>query len=564
MIDPKEYFKSVSYAILQGCKYRGLEPVTGPSRTEFKQLCFQAIEDSVREFKTPQEKEEARFTAIKAIAEKSLFFFAIFCLKLDWVDNDFGYRLCNDVQKNKWGSFYCIAREHYKSLLITRASTLWELLKDPNMTVLIFSYNEGFAKGLMALIRTWCEENELIRTLWSDVLWDNPYKAKVVTEDGKTRPVVWTQTALEFQRTRKSTEKSIEVGGMDGNMHTGGHFSHLIFDDAETPETVVTDDSISKCYEKIKMATNVGQTKSLKMCFVGTFYGKNDVYVRLIKDNFFKGSVVIQPCYDWDTGELLLYTPEQNQQKLELMGLDHYLTQMLCDPSLSQSSSFKPEWWRTWKAENLSNLNIYIAVDPAGNKQNKGNDNSVMLVFGIDQFANLMIIDIVRDKLTSETKFRALADLYGKYRPIGVYYEQESMQSDIDLINTKMEIMNIRFPIIPFNMKKWGSKKQRMDMLTTPLSNGQIWFCEEAWHYNYKGEKENMIESFRVQEYYGYPLIQHDDGIDCLASAYIMLLKSILVVPNRQNLFKRNSLLGLKNAIDVPFEEVEDSFEGLL
>lgn len=564
MIDPKEYFKSVGYAILQGYNYRGLEPVVGPSRTEFKRLCFQAIEDSMREFKTPQEKEEARLTAIRAIAERSLFFFVIFCLRLDWVDNDYGYRLCNDVQKHKWDSLYCIAREHYKSLIITCASTLWELIKDPNRTYLFGSYNVSQAQSFLGNVKKWCEEVELLRMIWPDVFWEEPSRGYATLPNGKKVTWTWTQKALEFKRTRLSKEKSIEVTGIQGGLRTGGHFSHIIFDDAETPDTVVTPESIQKCFDSIVMATNIGQTANLNMCFIGTFYAKDDLYVRLIQHNFFKDSIVIQPCYDWDTQELILYTPEQNQNKLEKMGLDAYLTQMLCDPSLSQSSAFKSEWWKSWKAENLNNLNIYIVVDPAGNKQNKDNDNSVMLVVGIDQFANIMVIDVVRDKLTSETKFRTLVDLYGKYRPIGVYYEQESMQSDIDLINTKMEVMNIRFAIIPFNMKKWGSKKQRIDMLITPLANSQIWFCEEAWHYNYKGEKENMVESLKLQEFHGYPLIKHDDGLDCLASAYIMLLKGTFMSPNRQSLLRGNSLSGFKGAIDVPFEEVEDSFEGLI
>lgn len=564
MIDPKELFKSINYEILQGYPIRGLEPTTGVSRQEFKRICLQAIEDITDGMATPQEKEQARMTAIRAIAEKSLFFFVIFVLNLTWVDNDYGYRLCNDVQKHKWNSLYCIAREHYKSLVITCASTLWELVKDPNRTYLFGSYNVSQAQTFLGNVKKWCEEVELLKMVWPDVFWEDPTKGYEILPDGKRITWTWTQKALEFKRSRMSKEKSIEVTGIQGGLRTGGHFSHIIFDDAETPDTVVTADSIEKCFNAITMATNVGQTSNLNMCFIGTFYAKDDVYVKLIQHSYFKDSIVIQPCYDWKDGSNMLYNDEEIFDKLTKMGLDAFLTQMLCDPSLSQASAFKPDWWRTWSATNLANLNIYIVVDPAGNKQNKDNDNSVMLVVGIDSFSNIMVIDIVRDKLTSETKFKTLIDLYGKYRPIGVYYEQESMQSDIALLNTQMSVVNIRFPIIPFNMKKHGSKEVRMDMLQTPLMNGQIWFPEHAWHYNYKLEKEDMIDSLHKQEYSGYPVIQHDDGLDCLASVYIMLLNKVFVVPNKQNAMK-NSLLGWKeDAETVNYEEIEDSFDGLL
>lgn len=561
MIDPRELFKNVNYEILTGYKYRGLHKVEGMSRVEFKQYCFRTIEEVCKEVTTPQEKEEARMTAIRAIAERSLFFFVIFCLKLDWVDSDYGYRLCNDVQNHKWNSLWVIAREHYKSLIITKASTLWELLKDPNRTYLIVSYNVSKAQGFLSSIKKWCEDNEFIQLLWSDVIWENPQRGYYYENDDKRVSWTWTQSALEFKRTRTSEEKSIEVSGIEGGLRTGGHFSHIIFDDAETPATVVTAESIEKCFNSIVMSTNVGQTANLNMCFIGTFYAKDDLYVRLIKKNYFKDSIIIQPCYDWETGAPLLFTDKQIFEKMEKMGLEAFITQMLCDPSLTHNSAFKSEWWRTWKADNLQGLNIYIVVDPAGNKQNKDNDNSVMLVVGIDALENLMIIDIIRDKLTAESKFTSLLELYGKYMPKTVYYEQLSMQADISLLENQMGRVNIRFPIIPFDMRKCGSKTQKIMKLQAPLMTGKIYFPEYAYHTNYRGEYENMINSLKVEEYYGFPAISHDDGLDALASAYQLLLDHNLVAP--KNLLNSKGFFS-KEAEDIPFEEVEDSLEGLI
>lgn len=535
-LNPHEILKGVNYEILQGYKYRGLQQIGKVSRLQFKRMCNQIINDAVGLAETEEEKEFARLNAIRSLGERSLYFFVTFCLGLDWTDNDYGYRLCMDVQNHKWDRFWCIAREHYKSLIITCASTLWELLKNPNETFCIVSYNITQAQAFLGNIKKWCEEKELLKEVWSDVLWKDPQAGHYTQEDGKRVSWTWTQSALEFKRTRLSKEKSVEVSGIQGGLRTGGHFSRIIFDDAETPDTVTTAESINKAYEACVMATNIGQTNNLNMTFIGTFYAKDDLYVRLIKQGFFS-EAVIQPCYDWNTKESILYTEEELEDKLMKMGMDAFVTQMLCDPSLSQASSFDSSWWRTWTPNNLHNLNVYFIVDPAGNKQHKSNDNSAIAVVGFDALDNMMVIDIIRDKLNAETKFTTLVSLYGIYRPICVYYEQESMQADIDLLMRRMNEINLRFPIVPYSMKKYGSKESRIKQLQAPLMAGKIYFCEKAVHRNWKGELEDMMLSTYREEYLGFPIVTHDDALDVLATSFLLHGSGVLHSP-------KNSLLG--------------------
>ena len=563
-MQPQEILAGINYEILQGYKYRGLLPIGRVDRLTFKRQCNQIIHDAIAMADTPEEKEEARKTAIRMLGEKSLYFFVTFCLGLDWTDSDYGYRLCMDVQYHKWDRLWCIAREHYKSLIITCASTLWELLKDPERTYCIISYNVSSAKGFLGNIKTWCETKDLVREVWSDRIWAEPQKGHLVREDGTLVSWTWTQEKLELIRTRDSKEKSVEVSGIQGGLRTGGHFSHLIFDDAETPDTVTTAESIQKAYEACTMATNIGQTTNLNMAFIGTFYAKDDLYVRLIKNGYFS-EAVIQPCYDWKTQLPILYSQEQIEDKLNKMGMEDFVTQMLCDPSLSHASAFLPEWWQKWTPSSLHNLNIYFIVDPAGNKQNKGNDNSSILVVGFDALDNMMVIDIVRDKLNADSKFTTLVSLYNLYRPITVYYEQESMQSDIALLQRRMAEVNMRFPIVEYSMKKYGSKENRIKQLQAPLMARKIYFPDVAIHRNWKGEQEDMILSLYREEYLGFPIVTHDDGLDTLATAYIMFINGYLLSPKDHALGRRgNTMFEGSYETYAEFTEVEDSMDGLL
>lgn len=562
-MNANEVLAGINYEILNGYKYRGINPIGSIDRQRFKIECNNIIKNAMDVATTEEERDEARMYAIRKLGEKSLFFFVTFCLGLDWVDSDYGYRMCLDVQNNKWDRLWCIAREHYKSLIITCASTLWELLKDPNRTYCIISYNITQAQSFLGTIKKWCEEKELLREVWSDIIWEEPTKCHCTNEKGQKYSWTWTQSQLEFRRTRMSKEKSIEVSGIQGGLRTGGHFSHLIFDDAETKDTVVTADSIQKAYEAITMATNIGQTSNLNMCFIGTFYAKDDLYVRLIKAGYFKESV-IQPCYDWKTKQPMLYSQEQIEEKLQKMGMEDFVTQMLCDPSLSHASTFSSDWWQKWTPTDLRNLNIYFVVDPAGNKQNKGNDNSSILVVGFDSLDNMMVIDLVRDKLNADSKFSTLVTLYNLYRPISVYYEEESMQSDIALLQNQMKQVNMRFPIVPYSMRKYGSKESRIKQLQAPLMARKIYFPDKTIHTNWKGESENMIESLYREEYLGFPVVQHDDGLDTLATAYILFINHIFLAPKSAFNRRYSDRFDTSNAIDVECQEIGDSLEGLL
>lgn len=532
MIDLQQMIGRVRYDILQGYNFRPLlKPSKALSRKEFLLKCGQIIDEAERMAgDSPLEREEARNTAIRSIAEQSLFFFCVFVLRMDYVNHDYGYRLCYDVQNNKWnGKLWIIARDHFKTTIITQASTLWELMKDPERTYRIISYKIEFAINCVSNIKDWCETCPLLHELWPDVFWEDPTVGHCIEEDGTEHSWTWTKKSIELKRKRTSKEKSVDAGSINGAGGTGFHYTHLIYDDAETPETVITAESIDQAYNDIVMTFNTGVTSNLNYAFIGTFYAKDDVYVRLIKNGQIS-EAIIQPCVEKD-GTPICYTAEQLEVKIaSLNSTDAALTQMFCDPSLSNNTTLDPAWIMRWEPD-MQGLNVYIVVDPAGNKQKRTNDYTVMWVVGLDFLGNMKILDVIRDRLNSTSKFLNLMGLVKIYRPIRTFYEQESMQADIDLMNNMMKQYNAHFQIVPFSMKKHGSKFDRMDQLRTPLENGNIWFPYKCVHINYQGKQEDMLESFIRDEYVGYPLISHDDAMDALASAWLLYLGKQLLAP---------------------------------
>ena len=533
----KQYFK--------GYNVRELLPVTTLSRKEYLKKCNDIIEETINiaiaGLKDPKEikkaKKDATMKAYRMLALNSTFFLYVFVLGNSWCNTDYAYRLGLDIDANKWKrpdlnenghTLWVLAREHLKSLFITCASTLRELLNDPNRTYCIFSYNEDIAKGFMGLIKQWCEDCELLKELFPDILWSNP--AKQSEENEKTGVITkwtWTTTAIEFKRTELRKEKTIEVSGLGGGAKTGYHFSHLIYDDAETASMVVNPEFVTQLTENISNSFNVGQTQNLNACFIGTFYAREDLYCRLIKKRII-ARTVLQPCYD-ENNETVYYTKEALQEKHKAMTPSVWATQMLCDPSMSSNSSFNPEWLARWDVNNLHNLNIYTFVDPAGTKNNKSDYTAIWTV-GFDCFGTMLLIDIVRDKLTLEEKFKALCEIKRKYNPLLFYYERVGMQADIDAMNMMMSNLNIFFNIIEYNPS--GSKAQRIEKLILEFTNGNVRLPHHCWHTNWEGLQEDMLQTFIQDEFLAYPTGRHDDALDSLSMAASLKQGNKLQMPS--------------------------------
>ncbi len=528
----------------EGYTFRGLHKVHGVSRLTFLKNALSlliSIRDTVKQNGgTAEEAEDAYISTFRILAEKNLFLFCVLVLRLDFVNCDYGYRLCQDVQENKWNRIWVIAREHFKSTIITCASTLWESLKDPERTTCIYSYNVDTARTLfLAPIKEWCEQKSMIKLLWPDVMWQNPalgYEDREIEGEVRRYEYEWTRSALEFKRKSLRKEKTIEIGGIVGSSRTGAHFSHQIFDDAETQRNVETPEAIEKLTAQLEMAFNTGQTENMNVAMVGTFYAKDDAYCRFIK----KGSsiikeAVIQPCFDKD-GKPIRFTMQKIWDKYCTLGPANFATQWLCDPSLSSSITFSEEWLHFW-TPNPKGLNLYMVVDPAGNNPTRRSDYTAIAVFGKDSLGNLKFLYLGEDKLTFDKKFAKLAELVYAYRPLNIYYEKFGPQDDVAGFQVLMNERNIHFPITVFNTKTEGSKKERIERSLSYFSSGKIWLPEKCFDTNYLGERVDMIQQFIRDEYRGYPNVSHDDGIDVIASAVILDQKGYFEKPLRPYTF---------------------------
>lgn len=496
-------------------------------------------------------KSGRRLSALRLWAEQNLFIFCVYVLDLYYINNDFGYRLCWEVQHKKYGRCWIIAREHYKSTVITFASTLWEICKDPEQTYCIYSYKAEIASDFLCQIKDEIERNELLRFIWSDVFWSDPTRRYEDHPDGTRTTWTWTTTAITVKRKITCKECTIESSGLVSGQKTGYHFSHLIFDDAETLDSVRTAESIELLKKAFSMAMNTGQTENQDYVIVGTYYALNDLYIHVEKEGI--AELVLQPCY-WDDGYPARFSMEQLELKRKIMGAATFAVQMLCNPREGSNYTFREDWLQYWSAQEWQGMNVYIFVDPAGKVARK-RDYTAIWVVGIDYNANFMILDLVRDKLKPSQKAVVLRQLVRQYRPKQVYYEQVGLAGDKDYLDADMDHTGFHYGITSINATV--EKGMRIDSLAGVFEDMRIFLPRKTIHKNWEGKMEDMMESFLEDEYKCYPATTHDDALDSLAMMVPLFLAGTLVVPKMEDQDRRlRKYYGLEEPQDEPYDSM--------
>ncbi|WOF74145.1 hypothetical protein QMT40_001792 [Parvibaculaceae bacterium PLY_AMNH_Bact1] len=471
-----------------------------------------------REFLTAAAKTspEKLKKAKRWLARNDLFFLLTVVCKRKDLNHPWLFDRCREVEHAPNGFLDAWAREHYKSTIITFGLTLQDILAshgdDPEpryngreVTVGIFSLNQKLARQFLRQIQYECENNEELKELFPEILWDYP----------KTHAPIWSVSeGLVFKRKGNPKEATVEANGLVDGMPTSKHYTHRIYDDVVTDKSVTSPEMIKKTTAAWELSDNLG-TEGGVFRIIGTYYAMFDTY-RVMKD---RGIPVREhPCTSdgsEDFSKAVLRSPDELAKKRRLQGPYIFGCQMLLNPTNDNAQGFKEEWLKYWPAVNYSGLNKYIVVDPASSKK-KTSDYTVMWVIGVAADKNYYLLDGVRDRLNLAQRTRTLFALHDRWEPLAVGYEQYGAQADIEHMELEMERMNYRFTITPLGGAL--KKEDRIRKLVPVFEAGRIYLPEAGIvKTDYEGKTVDVVRQFVQEEYLTFPVVTHDDGLDDLA-----------------------------------------------
>ena len=140
------------------------------------------------------------------------------------------------------------ARGHYKSTIITYAGTIQEILRNPNITIGIFSHTRPIAKGFLKQIKREFEVNDFLRDLFPDVCYANP----------RQESPQWGEDAgIIVKRKSNPKEATVEAWGLVDGQPISRHYDLRIYDDVVTRDSVNTPDQIAKTTESLDLSQNL-------------------------------------------------------------------------------------------------------------------------------------------------------------------------------------------------------------------------------------------------------------------------------------------------------------------
>jgi predicted phage terminase large subunit-like protein len=449
-----------------------------------------------------------RRAAMRELACSDLYFLLVWVLGRRDARNDWCFARCREVQRSPDGHLDLWARDHYKSTIISVALSIQDILRDPEVTIGVFSFNAAAAQDIVAQIKREFEARATLRWLFDDILWDRP---------SRDAPNWSVQNGITVNRKTNPRECTVEGHSFMEGAPVGKHFAICLYDDVVTMDSVATPEMISKTTNRWELSIPLGR-KDARRRYVGTRYHFQDTYAEMISRE--AAQPRIYPA-EGEDGEPVFLTRAQLDDKRKAMGPTTYAAQMMLDPALDSTAGFLEEWLRYYDDEPpLATMNVYILVDPA-NAKKKNSDWTAIWVIGLSSDYNYYVLDIVRDRLSLQERAKKLIELHRKWSPNAkqkvrkVGYEKYGKDADIEAITILQVEQNYRFAITALGGRL--SKIDRINRLEPVCAEHRLYLPHRLLYTQYDGLTVDLVSHFRESEYKPYPAIKHDDMLDALA-----------------------------------------------
>ncbi len=457
-----------------------------------------------------------------------LYFLLRYGLNRPFVDNDWWFDRCREVQFAPDGYLDLWAREHGKSSVITVALTIFDILREPEITVGIFSHTRAIAKSFLRVIKREFESNELLKGCFPDVLYANPEKdsPKWSEDDG-----------LVVRRLGNPPESTVESHGLVDGMPTGRHFQLRVYDDVVTPASVSTPDQMRKVIDALDMSNNLGK-KGGSRRMIGTRYKLGDAYEEYLKRGVVKPRIYAATDNGRVDGIPVLFTLEEWEDKLKEMSPAIIASQMLQNPLAEDSVIFQPDWFKLWPSDKELPVfdMVFLSLDGAFSEKTTA-DDSCLLALGvfkpiyispegnIEQSTkySVMVVDCYMEKIPypdlRDEVLRQYQSKFGKNDKSvdGVIIEDKASGSALI-----PELRRAGIPVYPYHPGQLD-KTARANLVSHLVRDGYLWIPESR-NPKRKGYPMNWLSKWHEQMLY-FPNVSHDDGVDATVQALSVLDK---------------------------------------
>lgn len=466
--------------------------------------------ETIKDCSTAAQREHLRW-----LGKNDLFFLLVYLLNRKHFLRDerttkWTFRRCREVQEDPNGYADLWPRESFKSEIITFGLTIQDIINDAEKTFGFFSHTRPLASSFLMIIRRELEQNDRLKSLYDDVLWQNP------KTDCLNASVPWTAHAITVKRKGNMKEATIEAWGLTDGQPTGRRFSDIVYDDV-TSRDATSQTMIQATTDGLKNSFLLTASDPPRYRYIATFQEIGDTTQDVIDEGLFK----LRKRGPLDSqGNVAYCSDEKFSDFRKKLGTKIFALQILLDPSKSKAETdlgFKDEWLDYYDDPPTRRaMNVYGLVDPAGDTPDS-NSQFALWVVGLCADKRVRVLDIVLDKLDLEQCWQVLFNCQRKYDPLKWGYEKYGMQRDIEHYKFRMNEMNYKFNIVPLGGVR-RSKDQRIGELVPWFRDKRIIFPRHLNKTLKDGRRLDVLKYFHDREYSLWPYNpKQRDLLDALA-----------------------------------------------
>lgn len=428
---------------------------------------------------------------IKERAQKDYYFLAKEILGFTKMSEEPHQELCDHITKGKRKrKLTLMPRGSFKSSVVTVAGSIFRIINNPNIRILVASETQKNATKYVGEIKEHFEKNIKLNSLFGD--WRGSH---------------W--RSYEFvvsKRTEFKKECTVTASSLEKGLQTGMHYDCVILDDVVSQSNINTQEQLEKTQTFYKLLLSILDPGG-ELWVNGTRWSIHDLYGYLLDPKNGESElfdVMVRKAIQED-GTLLMpkvLTEQFLKEQKTTQGDWIFSCQYLNEAHTNTTSPFKKEWMQVYKT-NPKGLIFFITCDLAVAKTRDA-DYIAIIVNGVDHRGNWYIQEALQLKITLPELIDMLFSLTRIYKPLMcVAFQKFSLEKALqDFLIPEMDKRKEWFPIKEVPTDSMSSKKARIKGLQPKFRNREVFL------------KEEHVDLYKQLIF--YPQVEHDDLLDAL------------------------------------------------
>src|SRR3990167_212914 len=411
-----------------------------------------------------------------------------------------------------------LPRGTFKSSTVTIGYTLWKMVNNPNVRVLIVNATYEMVKKFVGQLQDHLRKNQNLIDIYGDLAKD----AELWSAD---------TIKLKTDKSYETKEPTVFGYGMQGNL-VSTHFDVIILDDLVNWDNISTSEQVHKVISFYKSTLDLLDPNG-ELIVIGTPYSYADLYAWIenseneIHEHF---DIYRRPAFtgDWFTGDLLFPTRldwDRLKKLRSAEGPSHFASQYMLTPVLPEDAIFKYDF-KYYDETDLRGVDLltFMTVDPALSTASDA-DQTAMVVVSVDVDGNWYVRDLLVGRYGPMDLIKELIYMDEKWKPLSIGIEEVAFQKALSIfLQEEVKRRNKKpMPIKALKPERGRTtgmflpRQYRIQSLEPRYAEGQILHNQSLKH-NYL--LEDQLRRF--------PRNDHDDVIDALA------YMDVLAFPPRQ------------------------------